>query len=100
MVYLKELKMKEELLNEAARNHYLVDSICPEIKADAFKDGARWHESLPLAERLTEKEKDKIIVTYNIAKDWASEDNSGRLYAIFRSLERIFGKDLFTDKSE
>lgn len=52
--------------------------------------------SLPLAQRLTESERNEILKLYYAAEDGASEYSRGYLAAI----KRIFGKELLTNNSK
>lgn len=52
--------------------------------------------SLPLAQRLTESERNEILKLYYAAEGGASEYSRGYLAAI----KRIFGKELLTNNSK
>ena len=52
--------------------------------------------SLPLAQRLTESERNEILKLYFAAEGGASEYSRGYLAA----LKRIFGKELLTNNSK
>lgn len=66
---------------------------------DAFIAGAKWYESLPLAEKLTEEEQEKIRAKYSELKklNLITNDMFADDVAIF---EWLFGTDMFTNKTE
>ncbi|MDE5886707.1 MAG: hypothetical protein K2H46_03865 [Muribaculaceae bacterium] len=112
--------MDKEKLNEAAwdyhnTNRYEDNPYRADIM-DAFCYGADWLMKQPLADRLTDEEKEKIIKRYNDELDMAqhfhkkmkmsTDPSSTQHFAKLREgyvsrlkmLEQIFGKDLFNEK--
>lgn len=83
-----------------------------------FKDGADWLMQQPLADRLTDEEKEKIIKRYNDELEMArlhtekmkesTNPTSRQFHANVRDgyiarlklIEQLFGKDLFNDNPE
>lgn len=64
---------------------------------DDFKAGADWVLSQPLADRLTEAEKERIKAKYNELKSLNSITND--MFADDTAiLEWLFGKELFTNQ--
>lgn len=86
---------------EAAATHYACmtnghPGYDPAIRK-AFIEGAHHIMSLPLAERMTVEEREKIKAEY--AKTYPDDPDCGIANArISRLLEQIFGKSIFTKK--
>ena len=105
--------MDKDKLNEAMlrawcqyRNmEYVPDFVNPlpsENFERGFKQGTQWLMQQPLADRLTDEEKEKIRAIY---KDYEkletygealSDRTAGRMQCF--TLEQIFGKELFNEK--
>lgn len=93
--------MERDKLNEAAEEYAHENAWYPgetsyesditamqESFSDTFKAGADWLMTQPLADRLTDEEKEKIRALYN----------EYRAHVFHIEMEGIFGKDLFNDK--
>ena len=72
---------------------------------EAFKNGAKWLMQQPLADRLTNEEKEKIKAIYSESQGWLNEEpneynSTLKVIAVGLQdrLERIFGKELFNEK--
>lgn len=72
-----------------------------------FLNGVAYLRSLPLAQRLTAEEKERVRAMYSDAQSWLDEktsfDNPNEqlrlcAVAIQDRLERIFGKDFFKEE--
>ena len=89
--------MDKDKLNEVAwdyhSDNYFANNPHREDIMDAFKDGAEWLMQQPLADRLTDVEKEKIKGFYNnpSLNKFAREIADGILSV-------IFGKELFNEK--
>lgn len=106
--------MDKDKLNEACDTAFLenyfpsaTESPDPrwEMFADGFKQGASWLMQQPLADRLTEEEKEKIRNEYAEllkAQRKARQDRDtfyGNILSAQRGIyESIFGKELFKEK--
>lgn len=70
--------------------------------ADAFKAGANYVYKLPLRDRLTDEEREKVMAAYSDAKhklDWAqSEVLMGAATVSIKMLESIFGAEMFKEE--
>lgn len=101
----------EEAANEYADNAYYPapdygwyesdDEQMKECLSDTFKAGANHVYGLPLAQRLTAEEKErvrKIHRDYHQKWDCSCNDReSERSFYCFSLLERIFGKEFFKE---
>lgn len=79
-----------------------VSPIASAKEKDMFKDGfirgAKWLQSQPLADRLTEEERERIKTMYNQAVDDTKgyySDTWDAAYAVIEFCEEIFGKEMF-----
>ena len=100
--------MDADKLNAAAdiaSNNAVYDSNPWNMFNDGFRQGAQWLITLPLSDRLTEEEKEKIKAIYWKAQGWLNEEpneynSTLKVIAVGLQdrLERIFGKELFNDK--
>ena len=108
--------MDAEKLNEAAREarretaiqarsdwHHSLDGVSldsvsiDELVESAFEKGAQWLMQQPLADRLTEEEKEKIKAKYNELKSLNSITDE--MFADDTAiLEWLFDKELFNEK--
>ena len=98
--------MDKDKLNEAAVDAWVkyTPTVClfNNIFTDAFKDGAQWLMRQPLADRLTDEEKEKIRAIYKDYEELEtyggalSDRTAGRMQCF--TLEQIFGKELFNEK--
>ena len=64
---------------------------------DDFKAGAEWLMQQPLADRLTEEEKEKIMQIYRHAS-YPSNRVTFAGQTVLRLFPGIFGKELFNEK--
>ena len=64
---------------------------------DAFIDGINHIMQLPLCDRLTAEEKERMRTKYNGAKIGATEFDSPECADLMYILERIFGTDFFKE---
>ncbi|MDE6651878.1 MAG: hypothetical protein K2K08_05670 [Paramuribaculum sp.] len=91
--------MDADKLNEAAdiaSNNAVYDSNPWNMFNDGFRQGAQWLMTLPLYDRLTDEEKEKIKERYNY---YLSEEPNCYLGCRMRNeFESIFGKKLFNEK--
>ena len=95
--------MEKEKLDKAAEKE-VEDCFCSFFDDEgeyirvnnAFKIGVNWLMQQPLADRLTDEEKEKIKSLYK----WATEctDNNEEAAVTQTVLENIFGKELFNEK--
>ena len=77
--------------------HYAIASCCLEKYAlGIFNNGANWLMQQPLADRLTDEEKEKIRAEYNFYKD--SWNETELTETTMESFVEIFGKELFNGK--
>lgn len=94
---------------EEAAKKYSCDSpvtwenFCPGDIADAFKDGAEYVMSLPLDQRLTAEEKERVKGIYKELKRlYAKFIDTFTWAGIYRTqyelLESIFGTDFFKEE--
>ena len=92
--------MDADKLNEAAGKDWcdnVLDRDLKPITKQAFKRGANWLMQQPLANRLTDEEKEKIKAKYNELKSLNSITND--MFADDTAiLEWLFGKELFNEK--
>lgn len=100
-----------QIIEEAARDYaananVTSENFCPEDITDAFENGAWYVKDLPLRDRLTEAEKERVRAMYSEAQSWLDEktsfDNPNEqlkicAVAIQDRLERIFGADFFKE---
>ena len=69
---------------------------------EGFEQGVKWLMSLPLSDRLTDEEKEKIRAIYKDYEELEtygealSDRTAGRMQCF--TLEQIFGKELFNEK--
>lgn len=73
--------------------------------ASMFEQGAQWLMTLPLSDRLTDEEKERIKAIYSESQRWLNEEpneynSTLKVIAVGLQdrLERIFGKELFNEK--
>ena len=78
--------MDADKLNEAAREN--VRKYPHQHRSYTFRQGAQWLIQQPLADRLTDEEKERIKVLYN--------EYHAHVFHI--EMEQIFGKELFNEK--
>ena len=64
---------------------------------DDFKAGAEWLMAQPLADRLTDEEKEKIMQVYRHAS-YPSNRCTFAGQTVLRLFPSIFGKELFNEK--
>lgn len=64
---------------------------------DAFIDGINHTMQLPLCDRLTAEEKERVRTKYNAAKIGATEFDSPECADLMDILEDIFGSDFFKE---
>ena len=87
--------MDANKLNEAAREN--VRKYPHQHRSYTFRQGANWLMQQPLADRLTEEEKERIKAKYNELKSLNSITND--MFADDTAiLEWLFGKELFNEK--
>ena len=67
-----------------------------EMFADGFKQGTSWLMQQPLADRLTDEEKERIKAFYN--GDTFGELDFIEIVSTRRIFKNLFGKDLFKEK--
>ena len=121
-------KTIEEVAREAVRKEYLCESCawkndcdlcggentafdCCECPADSYEDGfkagANYVYGLPLSERLTAEEKERVKEYYSEAQGWLDEKTSFEnpneqlrmcAVAIQDRLEHIFSADFFKEE--
>lgn len=99
-------------IEEAAKEYYLNEVVngdtCDDKDGwtDCFVSGAEAFMQLPLAQRLTAEEKERVRAMYSEAQSWLDEktsfDNPNEqlkicAVAIQDRLERIFGADFFKE---
>lgn len=91
--------MDREKLNEAAHSSYRVFE-----SRIAFTRGAEWLMQQPLADRLTEEEKERIKKLYLTDEEIEGIKTAFGTYPVAAAtisknmLEQIFGKELFNEK--
>lgn len=111
-------KTIEEAAKEAVRKEYLCEKCawkencdfcggentafdCCECPADSYEDGfkagANHVYGLPLSQRLTAEEKERVRAKYNGAKIGATEFDSPECADLMDMLEDIFGTDFFKE---
>ena len=101
--------MDRDKLNDAAEKYFKEESafrppcLCKGFVLDAFLAGALWLMTQPLADRLTDEEKEKIKQTYEslcrkISNTELPSDYIDCATAQMLLLESIFGKELFNEK--
>ena len=89
------MKTIEEAAKEYAENSNVTqDNFCLYDEIDAFEAGANYIMSLPLADRLTNEEKEKITQLYMLANIVENECNRGYKNALIE----IFGTAMFEEK--
>lgn len=97
--------MDNDKLDKAAKAH--IDAAAPLMAHPgkvfaAFHAGAKWLLTQPLADRLTEEEKEKIRNTLNIYYGkWRANPNEATeaVYCTIKeTFESKFGKEFFTGK--
>lgn len=103
-------KTIEEVANEYANENmwypgetsYESDIIAMEDSfADAFKAGAAHVLSLPLSQRLTDEERERVRKMYMQAiKDWIGVGDARGYCRTCIALEEIFGKEMFEKEGE
>lgn len=88
------------------RTDALIPKFCGRDIEEAYEDGENRIMSLPLSERLTAEEKDRVRKEYAEAQSWLDEKPTSDGYnshlrvcavAIQTRLESIFGSDFFKD---
>ena len=101
-------KTIEEAANEYADNAYYPapdygwyesdDEQMKECLADTFKAGANYVYGLPLAQRLTAEEKERVRKEYwQAARDWIGIGDARGYCRTCVALESIFGSDFFKE---
>lgn len=103
--------IEEAAVEYAAKLNHSIEAkhnMCPHDFEIAFKDGAAHIMSLPLAERLTEAEREKIKLLHHEASLCSSNsqpdidelpDEAYKLFYMGRLnlIEQLFGSDMFTE---
>ena len=93
--------MDADKLNEAANN---IPTHAPDALYDmgyvcGFMDCANWLMQQPLADRLTDEEKEKITEIYwQAMKDWVGIGEARGHCKVGVAIEQIFGEELFNEK--
>ena len=94
--------MDKEKLNEAAEdiaNRYGFDDFDKDSVDFGFKAGADWLMQQPLADRLTDEEKQRIRIMLDSTKlESLSTVQTAFQNGVAECLDAIFGKDLFNTK--
>ena len=115
--------MDADKLNEAAENHFMTaipyyhcSDTVRSCVINAFRASVNWLMQQPIADRLTEEEKERIIMRYNdelkmalhhtLKMKKSSDPSSRQFHANVREgyisriklLQQIFGKELFNEK--
>lgn len=101
--------MEKEQLDKASKeafdNFYARDPIMDDTFKSIFEQGAKWTMSLPLADRLTDEEKEMIrnyhrVLTRDKHVAICNRSYSGQAGAdaMLFSLEQIFGEELFNEE--
>lgn len=92
-------KIIEKAANEYAANweaeHNIHNPELYDLIVDAYKAGAERVMSLPLAERVTEAERERVRETYVAARDGCWDECNDMNIAVESVLEDIFGADFF-----
>ncbi|MBD5302316.1 MAG: hypothetical protein HDS16_04890 [Bacteroides sp.] len=87
--------MDADKLNEAAREN--VRKYPHQHRSYTFRQGADWLMQQPLADRMTDEEKEKIRAKYNELKSLNSITND--MFADDTAIfEWLFGAELFNEK--
>lgn len=89
--------IEEAARDYAANANVTSENYCPEDITDAFENGAWYVKDLPLRDRLTEAEKERVRTKYNAAKIGATEFDSPECADLMDMLEDIFGADFFKE---
>lgn len=95
--------MDADKLNEEAEKYFKEESVfrppclCIGFVLDAFHEGANYLMKQPLADRLTNEEKEKIKAKFNELKSLNSITND-MFVDDTAILEWLFGKELFNEK--
>lgn len=91
-------KTIEEAAREFMYDSYVTsENFCREDISDAFECGAEYVMDLPLAQRLTAEEKERVRSYYRLARGGYWGCNCADK-AVAKSLESIFGKDFFKEE--
>lgn len=94
-------KTIEEAANEYAANweakHNIHNPELYDLIVDSYKASAERIMTLPLAQRLTAEEKERVRTKYNAAKIGATEFDSPECADLMDMLEDIFGSDFFKE---
>lgn len=100
-----EREKLEKASKEAFDNFYARDPIMDDTFKSIFEQGAEWAMSQPLADRLTDVEKEQIrnyhrVLTRDKHVAICNRSYSGQTGAdaMLFSLEQIFGDELFKEK--
>lgn len=92
--------MEKEQLDKASKeafdNFYARDPIMDDTFKFIFKQGAEWAMSLPLADRLTDNEKEMIKAIYFRSVYSVADVQSNFTEKCL--IDAIFGADLFNEK--
>lgn len=89
----------EELASAYYLNEVINGDTCDDKDGwtDCFVSGAEAFMRLPLRDRLTEAEKERVRTKYNGAKIGATEFDIPECANLMDILERIFGADFFKE---
>lgn len=88
--------IEEAARDYAANANVTSENFCPEDITDAFENGAWYVKDLPLRDRLTEAEKERVRKEY--ANTYPNDIDCGVENMLIQGvLERIFGSDFFKE---
>lgn len=88
--------IEEAVRDYAANANVTSENFCPEDITDAFENGAWYVKNLPLRDRLTAEEKERVRKEY--ANTYPLDPDCGVANILIQGvLERIFGKDFFKE---
>ena len=88
--------IEEAARDYAANANVTSENFCPEDITDAFENGAWYVKDLPLRDRLTDEEKERVRKEY--ADTYPNDIDCGVENMLIQGvLERIFGADFFKE---
>lgn len=91
--------IEEAARDYAANANVTSENFCPEDITDAFENGAWYVKDLPLRDRLTEAEKERVRKEYwQAARDWIGIGDARGYCRTCIALESIFGADFFKEE--